>query len=168
MKFQFYNEKLIDSTEYQKFIKENPTAYPCSAFFAIDLENKGKNDKVHFDFWIPEFKKMYSFKVMGVVEFVNVENFEKKDYEKLGMNYTFDLEEVKEQILQRMQDDNIKGNLQKLLFSLQKKDGIDYLLGTIFLNNMAMLKITYDITDKKITNIVKKSFLDMFKIIKKK
>lgn len=167
MKFQFYNEKLLDSAEYQKFTKEHPTAYPCSAFFAIDIENKGKNDKIHFDFWIPEFKKMYSFKVTGPVEFVNVENFEKKDYEKLSMNYTFDLKEVQEQIMKRMEDDGIKGKIQKLLFSLQKKDGVDYLLGTLFLNNMGILKVTYDITDKKITDIIKKSFLDMFKIIKK-
>jgi len=168
MKFQFYNEKLLDSSEYQQFTKEHPDAYPCSAFFAIDIEKKGKNDKVHFDFWIPEFKKMYSFKVNGPVEFVNVENFEKKDYEKLSMNYTFDLKTIQEQILKRMQDDGIKGKIQKLLFSLQKKDNVDYLLGTLFLNNMGILKVTYDITDKKITDIVKKSFLDMFKIIKKK
>lgn len=167
MKFQFYNEKLLDSVEYQKFKKEHPTAYPCTAFFAIDFESKGKNDKVHFDFWLPEFKKMYSFKVNGPVEFVNVENFEKRDYEKLSMNYTFDLNEVQREITERMEKDEIKGTIQKLLWSLQKKDGVDYLLGTIFLNNMGMLKVTYDITDKKITDIVKKSFLDMFKVIKK-
>lgn len=167
MKFQFYNEKLIDSLEYQKFRKEHPDAYPCSAFFAIDIENKGKNDKVHFDYWIPEFKKMYSFKVSGQVEFVNVENFETKDYEKLSMNYDFDLKNVQQEIMDRMEKDEIKGTVQKLLFSLQKTKGVDYLLGTIFLNNMAMLKVTYSIADKKIVDIVKKSFLDMFKIIKK-
>lgn len=167
MKFQLYNEKLLTSKEFETFKKEHPTAYPCSAFFAIDIDKNGKNNKVHFDYWIPEHKKMHSFNLTGNIESINVENFEQKDYEQLTMNYTFDLDEVQKQIIEKMKQDNIKGTIQKLLFSLQKKDGQDYLLGTIFLSNMAMLKLVYDIERKEITQIEKKSFLDMFKIIKK-
>lgn len=167
MKFQFYNEKLLASDEYLKFKKENPTAYACSGFFALDLEKNGENNQVHFDFWLPEFEKMYSFKVRGPVEFVNVENFDKRPFEKLSMNYDFDLEEVKGLIQKRMEDEKIKGKMKKLLFSLQKLDGQDYLLATVFLDNMAMLKVTYNIVDKNIDSIEKKSFMDIFKIIKK-
>ena len=167
MKFQFYYEKLLDSEEYLKFKREHPTAYPCSGFFALDLEKKGENNQAHFDFWLPEFDKMYSFKVSGPVEFVNVENFDKREYEKLSMNYEFDLIEVKDEIQARMDADVIKGKIQKLLFSLQKLNGVDYLVTTVFLNNMGMLKVNYDIASKKITDIEKKSFLDIFKIIKK-
>lgn len=169
MKFQFYYEKLLDSTEYQNFKREHPGAYPCSGFFVIDRESDGKNDVVSFDFWLPQYKKMYSFKVNNhPIEFINVENFDTRDYEELGMNYTFDLHEVEAEIMRRVEAENIKGKVQKLLFSLQKLNGIDYLVITVFMNNMTMLKVTYDIAEEEIDTFEKKSFLDMLKITSKK
>jgi hypothetical protein len=167
MKFQFYYEKLLASDEYLKFKKEHPTAFACSGFFAVDKEKDGANDKVNFDFWLPEHKKMYSFDMMGQIEFINVENFDVRPYEPLSMNYTFDLKDVEKKIIERKEAEGIKGEMQKLLFSLQKLDGVDFLVATIFLNNMGMLKVTYDIADESIDSFEKKSFLDIFKIHKK-
>ncbi len=168
MKFQFYHEKLIDSEEYQNFRRENPGAFPCSGFFVLDREKDGANNQVHFDFWLPQYEKMYSFKLNGPIEFVNVENFDKRPFEELSMNYTFDLEEVEKKILSRMKEENVKGKIQKLLFSLQKLNKVDFLVITVFLNNMGLLKINYDITEKKITEFEKKSFFDMLKITRNK
>lgn len=167
MKFQFYYEKLLDSQDYQKFVKENPGAFHCSGFFALDLENEGKGNQVNFDMFLEKpVKKMFSFKVSGKTELLPVENFDERVPEKLSMNYDFDLMDIKDLIEKRMQEDKIKGKLKKILFSLQKKDGVDYFVITAFLDNMAMLKVTYDIVDKKIIFIERKSFLDMFKIVK--
>ena len=166
MNFQFYYEKLVNSEEYQKFVKEHPKAYACSGFFVLDKENSGKNNKIHFDFWLPEFEKMYSFSVDGKVEFVNVENFDKRPFEKIGLNYDFDLRDFEKMIEKRKEKEGIKGNTLKLLFSLQKLDGKDFLVSTVFLNNFGMLKLNIDLDEKKITEFEKKSFLDMFKIIK--
>ena len=168
MKFQFYHEKLIASEEYQNFKRENPGAYPCSGFFVLDKEKEGANDQVHFDFWLPQYEKMYSFKLNGPIEFVNVENFDKRPFEKLSMNYDFDLNDVEKIILERMKTENAKGKIQKILFSLQKLKGIDYLIITVFLNNMAMLKVNYNIAEKKIIEFERKSFFDMLKIMTKK
>lgn len=169
MNFQFYYEKLIDSEEYQKFVRENPDAYPCSGFFAMDKENEGKDNRVHFDFWLPGVEKMYSFSVHGgPVEFVNVENYDKRPFEKIGLNYDFDLRDFEKMILERKESEKIKGSVQKLLFSLQKFEGRDYLVTTVFLNNFGMLKINIDVAEKGITSFEKKSFMDMFKIIKNK
>jgi len=54
------------------------------------------------------------------------------------------------------------------LFSLQKLDSVDYLVITVFMSNMTMLKVTYDIADEEIESFEKKSFLDMLKITSKK
>jgi hypothetical protein len=164
MKFQFYYEKLINSDEYQKFTKDNPEAYPCSGFFVLDKE-KG-NNKVHFDFWLPKEEKMYSFQVSGQVEFVNVENFDKRPFEKLSMNYTFDLEVIEKIIQKKIEEETIKGSIKKLLFSLQKLDGKDYLVGTVFLSNMGLIKTSIEIPENKITSFEKKSFFDMLKVVK--
>jgi len=165
MKFQFYHEKLINSKEYQKFKKENPKAYPCSGFFVLDKEKN--NNAVHFDFWLPQYEKMYSFKMDGKIEFVNVENFDKRPFEKLSMNYNFDLDDYEKMILKEKENKKIKGKMQKLLFSLQKLDGKDYLITTVFLSNMGLLKVHIDIAENKITKFEKKSFFDMIKIRKK-
>ncbi|MBT4376541.1 hypothetical protein HOD29_04160 [archaeon] len=164
MKFQFYHEKLIDSKDFQKFTKENPTAYACSGFFVLDKE-KNEN-KFHIDFYLPKPPKMFSFKLDGKTEILPIENFSAKIPEKLGMNYTFDLLESEKLIIEEMKKQNVKGKITKLLFSLQKLNGKDYLLVTVFLSNMGLLKIQLDIAENKITDFQKKSFLDMIKIVK--
>jgi hypothetical protein len=167
MKFQFYYEKLLDSEDFKKFKKENPTAFFCSGFFALDLEENGKSNQVNFDMFLEKpKKKMFTFKVSGKTELLPVENFDPRVPEELSMNYDFDLMKIKDEIQTRMEEDKIKGKMKKMLFSLQKLKNVDYLVITVFLDNMAMLKATYDIADKKIVSIEKKSFLDMFKIIK--
>ncbi len=164
MKFQFYYEKLINLEEYQKFKKDFPDAYFSSAFFVLD--KKEKDNKVHFDFYLPKGPKMYSFKLDNKPEFVNVENFDPKIPEKLSMNYEFDLNEIENLIQEEMKKHKIKGEIQKLLFSLQKLKGKDYLLATVFISNMALLKVHIKLPENKITTFEKKSFLDMIKLVK--
>ncbi len=167
MHFQFYYEKLLSSKEYIDFKRDYPDAYACSGFFVLDLEKDGEGNQVNFDFWIPSFKKMYSFRVSGKTEMNHVENFDKRDFEELGMNYTFEIERVGELIKKEMEEKEIKGKMKKLLFSLQRLNGEDFLIATVFLDNMGLLKAHYNIADDKIVFIEKKSFLDMFKIFKK-
>ena len=169
MKFQFYYEKLLASEDYQKFMKENPKAFHCSGFFALDLEKKGEGNQVNFDVFLKEPKpKMFTFKVSGKTELLPVDNFDTRTPEKLSMNYTFDLDEVKDLIQKKMDEEKVKGKMKKILFSLQKMEGVDYLVITAFIDNMAMLKVTYDIAENKIIDFQKKSFLDMFKVLGKK
>jgi hypothetical protein len=166
MKFQFYYEKLTNLDEYQKFLKENPQAYFCSAFFVLD--KKEKNNKVHFDFYIPEGPKMYSFKLDNKPEFANIENFDPRIPEKLQMNFEFDLIEIEELIKKEMEKRKIKGEIQKLLFSLQRLKEKNYLLATVFISNMALLKVTIKLPENKITEFEKKSLFDMIRLIKGK
>jgi hypothetical protein len=168
MKFQFYYEKLINSEEYEKFKKDHPDAFACSGFFVLDVLNKGKENKASLDFWLPKEEKMYSFKIDGKTEFVNVDNFDPRTPEKLSMNYDFDLKDFQKLIEEKMEQEKVKGSMQKILFSLQRLEGKDYLVTTTFLNNFGLLKINIDISKKEITSFEKKSFLDMLKIVKKK
>jgi len=168
MNFQFFYEKLIDSEEYKKFIKKNPKAYLCSCLFIIDREHAGKENKVHFDFWLPVEKKMNSFRVDGKVAFMPVENFETKPFEKVSTSHTFNLEDFEKMILEKMEKEGIKGRLQKILFSLQRLKGKDFLIMTGFLNNLSLLKANISLDENKIISFEKKSFFDMMKIVKRK
>src|SRR3989339_792789 len=63
MNFQFYLERLHNTKDFQKFLKENKKAYPCSAFFVINKENPNEKNQQHFDYYIPSTNKMFSFKL---------------------------------------------------------------------------------------------------------
>ncbi len=165
MNFQFYLEKLYDSKNFKEFIKENKNAYPCSGFFVIDLE-KNQNQQ-HFDYFVPSINKIFSFKIENNCEKVQIENQENYKTQKLSMNYTFDLNDIKDMIAKKMQEEKINSKIQKILLSLQKVRKKELLVGTVFISNLGMIKVTINIIENKIIEFQKKSFLDMFRIIKK-
>ncbi len=166
MNFQFYLEKLYASDYFDKFIKENKDAFPVSGFFVLDLV--GKDSQQHFDYYIPSTKKLFSFQLEKGGEPVPIELVEGFKANKIAMNYNFDFKDVDALIQEEMEKKEIKNKIQKFLFSLQIKDGKDYLVGTIFLSGMGLLKVNIDISEMKITAFEKKSFFDMLKITGKK
>lgn len=168
MNFQFYLEKLFDSESFQSFIKENKKAYPCSGFFIIDLSDSKKPDnKQHIDYYIPLTKKLFSFKLEDSCSIIPVELADTEAPKKVALNYSFDFNDIKQMIQDEMDKKEVKNKLQKLLFSLQNKDGKDYLVGTAFLSNFGLLKVNIDIADMKIVLFEKKSFMDMMRVVKK-
>lgn len=170
MNFQFYLEKLLASGEFEAFLKENPDAYLCSAFFAIDLENLKKPDnQFHFDYFVPSLKKMFSFQTEEEVSKVPLEGAVALQVpEKILRGCSFDFEEVENLIKDRMKTEKIKNKIQKILLSLQNKDGKDFLIGTIFISSMGLIKIQINLDEMKIGDFEKKSFFDMVNVFKKK
>ena len=163
MNLQFYLEKLKSSEEYKKFMKENSDAYLCSGFFIIDLENlKKPDDKSHFDFYVPSKKEMFSFQLENEIKIVPIETLDKRIPEKIG-EINFEFGEVERMIEKRMQEENLKNKIQKILLSLQKLSREDFLVGNVFISGFGILKINIDISEKKITLFEKKSLFDMIR-----
>jgi hypothetical protein len=166
MNFQFYFEKLIDSEDFQKFSSEHKDAFFCSGFFSVD--KKGEDNKQNLDYFVPSINKMFSFKMNNKVEIVPVEDFGKNfKPEKIPDNVNFDFTEIEDMVQDRMEKDKIKNKIEKLLLSLQAKDKKSYILGTIFISGLGLIKVKIDLEDKKITDFEKMSFFDMVKIVKK-
>ena len=169
MNFQFYLEKLFASTEFEKFKKENPDAFLCSGFFSID--KKGEDNKQHLDFFIPSVKKFFSFKLdQNPIELMPVENLAEQEIqipEQISDNHDFDFNEIEKLILEKMQQEKISKEIQKLIFSLQKKEKKDFLIGTVFISGLGILKVLINLQNKSIVEFEKKSFFDMIKIVKK-
>lgn len=164
MNFQFFIEKLNDSDTYKKFIEENSKALPASAFFVLDFENpKNPDNKSHFDFLIPEENKMFSCQLEEGCKFVPVEKFA-ENIKPISLGHEFDFDEVKSLVLEEMKKRDIKNKLQRILLSLQNKDGVDYLVGTVFLSQLGLLKVNINLKEMKITDFEKKSFMDMLKV----
>lgn len=166
MNFQVYYKKLKGSKEYAKFMKANPKAYPCSSLFILDRETGGKTSSFHFDFWLPVEKKMNSFKVGEDIQFSEVENFDPRPFEEISVEHDFSFEDLEKTILKKMSDDAVTGRIQKILFSLQKLNGKEFLVVTAFLNNLGLLKINFSLPKLEIISFEKKSFFEMFKVLK--
>ena len=165
MNLQFYIEKLFESDVFKKFRKENKEAYLCSGFFSIDRQ--GTDNQQHLDFYVPSEKKMFSIKLENNIEFAPLENYDERVPEKLKENLDFDFDEIENMIINKMKEENVNKQIQKLLFSLQNLNGKNFLIGTIFISGMGILKVTISLDENKIISFEKKSILEMFKIIKK-
>ena len=158
MNFQFYLEKLHSSAIFKNFMKENSKAYLCSGFFTIDKE--GKDNQIHVDFYIPDSKKMFSFRIGKKIEKIPVEMITKK------IPLEIKLEEVEEMIVNEMKKKDIKNKLQKIIFSLQNIKGKNFLVCTVFTSMLGLLKVHIDLKEKKIILFEKKSFFDLIKRVK--
>jgi len=168
MNSQFLIEKLESAEEFEKFIKGNPKAYLCSGFFDIDLNNETES-KFHFDFYIPESQKTFSFQLENEeIKPIELERNDGRVLPKVFMTSEFDFDKIKEMIIQEMESKKINNKIQKMIFSLQNIDGKDVLLGTIFLSGLGILKANFEIAENKIVDFEKKSLFEMIKIIPKK
>lgn len=166
MNSQFLFEKLEDSDEYKNFIKENPKAYLCSGFFIIDMDKNPEN-KYHFDFYVPENKKTFTFELETGIKLVPTERTDEVILEKVSMKDHFDFDELKELTLNEMAANKVTNKIQKMIFSLQNRDGGDVLFGTIFLSGLGLIRMNFDLEKNKVTDFEKKSLFDMMKIVKK-
>lgn len=168
MNLKLYLEKLQTSEEYKKFAEENPKAYLCSGFFIIDKENPEANQQ-DVDFYIPESKDIVSFCVSDScqkkpVDFVDKENLP----DKIDFSCNFDFEEVENIINEKMKQEGVKNKLQKILLSLQSKNGKCFLVGTIFVSSLGLIKIRIDLENMNVIDFEKKSLMDMLRVVKGK
>jgi len=167
MNFQFYWEKLQNSLEFEKFMKENPKAFACSGFFTLDKE--GSDNQRHIDFFIPSKKKIFSFKLQGEgIEKIPMEIISEKAPEPISLDVDFTFENVEKLILEEMEKQNLKNKIQKIMISLQNFEGKEILVCTVFISMLGILRVHIDLEGDrkgKVTLFEKKSFLD---IIRKK
>ncbi|NMB66548.1 hypothetical protein GYA25_00600 [Candidatus Woesearchaeota archaeon] len=169
MNFQFLVEKLESSGEFQDFIKNNKDAYLCSGFFIFDYESNFENNKYSLDFYVPSNNKIISFELEKEVKIIPLDNYDEEIPKKIDINLDFDFENIKDNLLNEIEIRGIKNKVQKMLFSLQTKDNENFILGTIFVSNLGLIKISLKLKKDKIEIIEfeKKSFFDMLKFDKK-
>ena len=169
MNFQFYFEKLSSSKEFRKFIKDYPDAYSCSCFFVIDLENKGGGgERQHFDYYVPSANKIFSFQLESECKVVPVETAEARKPAEISLNHCFNFSDVERIIQDRMNNGGISSRMQRMLFSIQNINGEDFLLGTIFISGLGLVRANIRISSMEIVEFEKKSFFDIVRVGGKK
>ena len=102
---------------------------------------------------------MFSFQLEKGFEIVPLENYDERAPEKLSEKIEFDFEKIEDLIINKMKDENVNKQIQKLLLSLQSMEEKNFIIGTIFISGMGILKVTIDLSENKIVNFEQKSFL---------
>lgn len=166
MNLQFYLEKLQASDEFKNFIRENPKAFSCSGFFVID--KKGSDNKQHFDYCLPDSKEIFSFQVEDGIKKIKMENIGERIPEKISLNYEIDFERVEKIIQGEMWEKGVKKEIQKIMISLQNLNKKDFLICTVFVSGLGILKATISLPDMRVVDFDSKSFFDMVNVFKKK
>ncbi len=136
----------------------------CSGFFTIDKE--GKDNQRHLDFCIPDTKKVFSFQLEKDIEKIPVDIPAKKIPPEIKGNFDFGFEDIEKMIVEKMKEKNITNKLQKMIFSLQNIQGKNFLIGTVFIGMLGLLKVQIDLQEKKIVLFEKKSFFDLMRRVK--
>ncbi len=184
MNFQNYFKELKNSQEYKDFMKENPDAFLAGAFFIIDLKFNGKENHQSLDFYIPKNKEMFSFFINENSETSNkshkVTDFKKSridliDKENIPRiikeDLDFDIEKISELLQKKVEYEKINNSIQKILFSLQIKINVKkdeyFLVGTVFLDKMGLIKFVIDIEEMNFVEFEKKNFFDILRPVKK-
>ena len=163
MNIQFYMEKLSLSEEFKNFMKDNRDAYLCSGFFVIDKNTKHPDNKQHFDYYIPSSKKMFSFQLEDGIKIVPIDTLTKEVPEKIS-KHEFDFGEIEKIIEEEMEKQNVKSKIQKIILSLQNIKGRDYLICTVFISMLGILKVKINLSTEEVTEFEKKSFFDIMKV----
>ncbi|MFH1325522.1 MAG: hypothetical protein ABIH49_02000 [archaeon] len=166
MNLQFYLEKLHSSEEFRKFKKENPKAFFCSGFFILDREKNA--NEVHLDFFTQEKNELAVFKIDGKITRMPAQSLSKKMPGEISEEMNFDFNEIENLILEKMQKENLKDKVQKIILSLQNSNRKTFLLGTVFVSMLGMIKVKIKLPENKITEFEKKSILDMMNVFRKK
>ncbi|MBA7691139.1 hypothetical protein ES703_99679 [subsurface metagenome] len=140
---------------------------------SINKKEAKNSNRVEFGATISEqsgykLGKIFSFQLEGGIKLVPMEMFEEKIPEKISIDYDFDFKDIEKMIGDEMGRQKMKNKIQKILLSLQNLNGKDFLVGTVFISQLGLLKINIDISEKKITHFEKKSFFNMINILKKK
>lgn len=124
---------------------------------------------------IKQKSNMFSFQLENNISLVPLETIEeisdsnkKLNPVKMKLDYDFDFNEIEKLILDKMQREKINSKIQKYIFSLQKIDNKDYLVGTVFISMLGLLKINILLPEKKITRFEKRSVFDIMKVKKNK
>ena len=158
-------EKLSLSEEFKNFMKDNRDAYLCSGFFVIDKNTKNPDNKQHFDYYIPSSKKMFSFQLEDGIKIVPIDTLNKEIPEKIS-KHEFDFDEIEKIIEEEMEKQNVKSKIQKIILSLQNIKGRDYLICTVFISMLGILKVKINLSTEEVTEFEKKSFFDIMKVKK--
>ncbi|MFA6089262.1 MAG: hypothetical protein WC755_05335 [Candidatus Woesearchaeota archaeon] len=164
-KFKTQLEQVEKSESYTKFKSEHPESYLSSGFVIIEDVQAMNNHDWQVDFYCPKDKKIFTF-------LVHSDSVEEKPSDKVFQKVEKDLEPIDidrfslspEQVIELVREDNIKNNRKvlpsKIIFILQKSEGINVYKVIIITLQMSVLSATVDANTGEIIKIASQNIFD--------
>jgi hypothetical protein len=109
---------------------------------------------------------MFSFRLEKGIKKIPIEAITKKIPLEIKPDFDFNFEEVEEMIVNEMKKQDIRIKLRKIIFSLQNINRKNFLVCTVFIGLLGLLKVQIDLKEKKIILFEKKSFFDLMRRVK--
>ena len=160
MNFQSLLNELLSSEKFKEFKKKNPKVYLCSGFFII---NEAKElEKKHLDYYAPDSKEAFGFKLESFLEIEKLQKFEKVP-EEIPRTSDFDFGKIRELIDKKLNEEKIKNKITKIIFSLQRLNSKNFLIVNVFLSGLILVNMKISLDNKKIIDFEKKSIFSFIR-----
>lgn len=160
MKVNHYVSRLQESSEFKKFIKENPKAKLCAGFFVLDFE--GGKDLHQIDYILPN-KKVATFNLDEGVTMKLSEQKLKTPLPEIGTDIKTDLDIIRGLVEDEMKNQIVTDNIKKIIAILHIVDGRLIWNLQCILNGLSILHIHINDSDKNILKFEKHSLLEFIK-----
>lgn len=158
MKIAPYVEKLHNSEQYKKFIKQYPDAALVAGFFVIDLE--AGNNIHQIDYYVPSQKKIAAFTLDGQVSVQLLSLINKKVPESLDIKTKTDLDSLKGIIEEEMRNRNMTEEINKIIAIIQNIDKRKVWSLNCVLSGMHILKASVEDESQTVLKMDKSSIFD--------
>ena len=162
MKFQEYLVQVQKDSQYQKFVKENPEAYLCAAFFMIDY--KDKHNESSIDYFNPKDSKVMTFTIEKEIKARPLDALQEGLIPKKMQEISqIEIEQLQGIIVDEMHNRTITGDIQKVICILQNLNGKLVWHCTAFLTGLNLIKTDIEDESKSVIFMEKVSFMDLLK-----
>lgn len=161
MKIAPYVDRLRDSQEYKKFLKENKNAFMVAGFFVLDFES-GKN--MHqIDYYAPDHHKVAAFTLDGRITMQMLSLIRKKIPEKLDLDTKTDLNALRGILEDEMKNRTMAEDIKKIIAVIQCVDNKKIWSVNCILSGMSLLKASIEDESQTILKMDKANIFDFIK-----
>lgn len=163
-----FNElyKVVEkSKQYKDFIKKNPDAELCAAFFVLDFDSEDNKQSLDFKVGEKIFTFDYSMDKIIVKEdkLLEVKGKEFPKLEKISGKIKVEVDELKSIAGLKAFDEGIAAKFQKIIAVLQNHSNKQFWNLTCIMQGLLILNILIDSESGKVLKFEKRSMMDIVK-----
>lgn len=164
MTFASLYKRITESEAFKMFSRENPDSEMVIGFFILNLESGTSQEQLDFK----TKDKIFSFSVNQDDEIIVnqeelVESFEDKKLQKISPEIKVDLEDLKNIVQNKLNEEKIQNKLEKIIAILQINEKEEVWNLTCILYGLAIIHILVNPQSGEITKFERKSMSDFVK-----
>jgi len=166
MNFSQTLEAIEKSQEFKDFEKQHKDAYLCAGFFVLDFEQNTNQQQLDYSL---KDRKIFTFVLseneIAVNEAETIEG-KKQKLPELSKEIKIDVEDLKEVVEKRIEEEGIHTKINKIIAILQKHEDKQIWNLTCMTEGFGILQVHIDAISGEILKFEKRSLFDFVKKVK--